>query len=200
MDVYLLIGGIGSGKSTVSALLAARGARCLDLDTIGHELLSDALVKEKLKAAFGEGICDERGAIVRKELAQAAFASTETAQTLASITHPAILSQANRLLDGLNRFGCRVAVVEASAFDGPENTDDRLLSRSNGIIAVVCDNEVRVARAMASRFDEADVRARIARQPTDDQRREWADHVIVNDGTREDLVAQVDALWAKIGG
>lgn len=196
MRTIVLIGGMGSGKSTVSRMLEKRGARCIDLDGLGHCVLADPAVAQRLVDEFGEQILSE-GAIDRKALAKAAFETPESANRLSAITHPAIVRLAQSRLAEAREEGCCLAVLEISAFKGMTGPFEALLDDCCGIVAVVASEEVRVARAVSRGFSEDDVRARIANQPTDEQRAVWASDLVENNGSLEDLDARVGLLWQK---
>ena len=110
MKAIMLIGGMGSGKSTVARMLGDLGARIIDLDRIGHEVLLDAAVARALVAEFGEHIQVD-GAVSRPLLARAAFAGSESARRLSQITHPAIVRSASAMLDSALREGCPAVVI-----------------------------------------------------------------------------------------
>ena len=197
MKRFLLIGGIGSGKSTVSNLFLEQGAYCIDLDTIGQGQLSDPCVKRELVEAFGEGILNDASQIDRACLAARAFASEEATARLNAITHPSIISMLEKRLTRGEDAGSGLCIIESSAYAGPGSVDglDEVI---DGIIAVVADEDVRLARAVARGMDEADVRARMARQATDEERRIWADYVIENNGSLIELKQQVTGLYPSL--
>ncbi|MBE6465855.1 MAG: dephospho-CoA kinase [Denitrobacterium detoxificans] len=200
MKTCILIGGIGSGKSTVSHMLLERGAKRVDLDECGHETLLDPEVISQLADTFGPEILDENGAIVRSELAARAFVTQAKTIQLNAITQPRLLKVAQAQLDRLEQEGCELAVIEISAYDGPEGTFAPLVRNSVGVIAVTSPTRVRVQRAVAKGFAEDDVRRRIARQVSDAQRALWADYVISNKGTIDQLEDQVELVWQDIAG
>lgn len=192
MKRYILIGGIGSGKSTASMLFFERGAFCIDLDTIGHRVLLQREVRDALVEAFGKNILDERGKVDRAKLASLAFASPEATAQLNAITHPAILETATTRLDRAERAGSTLAIIETSAFNGEGSPFLQLCKENGGIIAVCAPEDVRIARCVARGMDEADARLRMQRQPTDDERRAWADYVLENSGTPAELEEQIE--------
>ena len=194
VKTFILIGGIGSGKSTVRRMLADCGAAVIDLDQLNKTALVDSSVQQALVQEFGERIIVD-GALSSAALAQLAFETQDATQRLDAIMHPVILSLALQAIDTYTQADVSIAIVEASAYAGPGSVFDTFIDSSSGIIAVVAPEDVRLARAMRSGFTEGDVRLRMKRQPTDVQRREWADYVIDNDGTLDQLAGRVAALW-----
>ena len=203
MMAYLLIGGIGAGKSSVAALFVSRGAAYIDLDAIGHEVLKGAKAQSLLLEAFGPQIlCKEEGGELRGEpatidraaLAACAFANESATKRLNAIMHPLIEDAALEQLSQLEEAGISLVLVEASAYNGPDSTAARLQKACQGVIAVCAPEDIRVARACARGLCEQEVRARLANQPSDAQRLAWADFVISNAGDRAALETQVEAL------
>ena len=186
-----LTGGIGSGKSSVAALLRERGFVVVDADRIARDVLqpgNDAL--KEVAAAFGDDLVDASGALNRKLLAQRAFASEEQTQKLNSITHPAIRKESSRQFDAAEAEGARVAV-----YDMPLLVELGLHRQMDFTVVVDVNEEERVRRLVQSRgLSEADARSRIARQIDDDDRLAAADYVIDNNGPLSELAPQVDAL------
>ncbi len=198
MRTFILIGGIGSGKSTVSRMLGELGARCIDLDAVGHEVLEMPQARFELVKTFGEGVLAPDGSIDRRALAAQAFATPLSVRALNKITQPRIVERAMQAIEVLRERGCAVAVVEVSAYEGPGGMFDPLISAADGILAVVAPEDVRASRAVERGLSEADVRNRMARQATDGQRESWADIVIRNDGSVEHLRSQVEAAWSTM--
>lgn len=192
MKTIFIIGGIGSGKSTVVDLFDELGARVIDLDAVGHEALNDSLVKDKLVEVFGSNILDESGVVIRKHLANRAFSSNEMLMKLNTITFPHIERLMKKQIAALaqtdeNDF----VVIEASSYN-PDKTN--LSFKPDYIIAVTAPEEERIKRAVKSGFSEEDARSRNKVQPTDQQRISWADRVIHNDSSLDDLRSQVTSI------
>lgn len=186
-----LTGGIGSGKSTVSARLAERGAVIIDADAIAREVQQPGSpVLDELVARFGPEVLAEDGSLDRPALARIAFADAEALAALNEIVHPAIGREVNRrILE--QRETDNVVVLDIPLL--VENPREGL----QGTIVVDVPEEVQVERLVRFRgFDEADARARIARQATREQRLARADVVIDNSGAPEDLEPQIERLWA----
>ncbi|MEG0071061.1 MAG: dephospho-CoA kinase [Raoultibacter sp.] len=193
MKKIFVIGGMGCGKSTAVKALASQGLPVIDLDKVGHDVLSSENVKEELVEAFGSDILDENGAIVRAVLAQKAFVNETETRRLNSISMPRIEES---FADQLDAFALDhdAAVIEFSAFRGKA---DSLAHSADCIIAILTPLDMRISRAVAAGWNEEDVRNRIARQITDAERIEAADVTFNNDGTQEELQEKVIAWWKE---
>jgi dephospho-CoA kinase len=190
-----LTGGIGSGKSTVSAQLAQRGAVVIDADQVAREVQAPGSpVVLALAERFGEQIVGADGALDRPALAAIVFTDPDALKDLNRIVHPAIGLEINR------RVNAEVGTDHVVVLDVPlltEQPRDGL----QGIIVVDVPVEVQVERLVRFRgFDEDDARARISRQATREQRLATATKVIDNAGTFDDLLPQVDAVWEWLVG
>ena len=192
MEKIFVIGGMGAGKSTARKALVDQGLEYIDLYLIGHEILHWEIVKEDVSATFGKDVLDPDGEINRKALARKAFVSPAETRKLNRITQPRIEDAFTTKLDELEAAGCPAVVVEYSVFKSRQMS---LAYLADIVIAVLAPLEVRIERAVASGFDEADVRRRIAQQITDAERIEQADVVFNNDGTKEELYNKVVNWW-----
>ncbi len=188
-----LTGGIGSGKSSVSARLASLGAVVVDADAIVRDVQAPGgVVLEAMVARFGAAIIGADGSLDRQAVADVVFTDAAALADLNAIVHPAVGAEIARRLE-----------VEAST-DHVVILDVPLLVESGrddlaGLIVVDLDPEVAVARLVEHRgFRAEDARARIARQASREDRLARADFVIDNSGTPAELHAQADAAWAWI--
>jgi dephospho-CoA kinase len=186
-----LTGGIGSGKSTVSAALAAHGAVIVDADQVVREVQQPGSpVLAKLAERFGAEVIAEDGSLDRAALAGIAFADADALKDLNGIVHPAVGAEMNR------------QVMENVATDNVVVLDIPLLTENprdglQGKIVVDVPVETQVERLVKYRgFDEADARARIARQATRELRLDTADFVIDNSGEPDALDDQIERLWS----
>lgn len=194
MKKVVLVGGIGSGKSTVCGMFEDLGAGVVKLDDIGHDVLFVPEVKEALRDAFGAEIFDSEGAVVRSALAAAAFDSAEHTAALNAITHPAIMRECFRRVGALARTH-EVVVVEVTSGEMTREA----FSWADAVVAVSAPEEMRLARACArGNQSEADVRARMAQQPSDEQREAIADYVIDNRGSIEQARHAVETVWGRL--
>ncbi len=191
MKNILIIGGMGAGKSSATRALASQGLPVIDLDQLGHVVLTWDFVKKELRDAYGAGVFAAEGDVDRAALAAAAFATKEGTETLNRITQPRIDQALHDELARLAAEGHAVAVIESSSFTGQAP----LVALADCILVVTAPEELRVARAVAAGWREADVRARMARQLTDDERLRYATVSFVNDGTPEQLYDQVISWW-----
>lgn len=192
MKKVFVIGGIGAGKSTARKALEDQGLACIDLDRVGHEVHHWQVVKDDLVATFGEDILDENGEVIRPALARKAFANPDDTRRLNRIMQPRIEDVLMTRLDELEASGCPAVVVEYSVF---RNRETSLAWLADVIVAITAPVESRVARAVAMGFEEQDVRRRIERQITDEERVEKSDVVFENDGSQKDLYNKVVSWW-----
>jgi dephospho-CoA kinase len=190
-----LTGGIGSGKSTVAGLLVERGAVLIDADRIAREVVApggaayDALIDR-----FGPGIVAADASLDRAALAALAFADADSLAALNAITHPAISTVMLARRDAESETD-HVVVLDIPLLK-PVHRDLLALD-----IVVVVDTPVDLAldRLVDQRgFSREDARARMAAQPSREERREGADVVIDNSSDLAHLVAQVDRLWTDL--
>ena len=196
MLVVGLTGGIGSGKSTVSALLAAKGAVVVDADAVVHELQRPGTaVFEAMVDRFGNGIVAADGSLDRSAVADIVFNDPDALADLNGIVHPAVGAEIVRRMDELSTTDAVVVL------DVPLMVESARGYPVAGLIVVDVDPDVAVRRLVEKRgMREDDARARIARQASREERRARADVIIENSGSLDDLAAQVDRAWRWIEG
>lgn len=187
-----LTGGIGSGKSTVSKMLADRGAIIIDGDAIARALQrSGTAVFAAMVERFGDVVADD-GELDRAKIASIVFADPQALADLNKIVHPAIGVEMLR------------RIAELRDTDAIAILDFPLLAESprkglSGVIVVDVDSEIAIQRVVRDRGMKAsDVQARIDKQASRTDRLAIADRVLDNSGTKEDLVRQVDQVWEWI--
>jgi dephospho-CoA kinase len=186
-----LTGGIGSGKSTVSRLLAGHGAVIVDADAIAREVVEPGTPGlAAVVDAFGPEVLAPDGSLERPALAAVVFGDPEARRRLDAIVHPLVRARATE--------------VAAAAPPGAVVVHDVPLLVETGqaaaydlVLVVEADPDTRVARLVQRGLTAEDARARMAAQATDEQRRAVADVVLDNSGTPDELEAQVDRLWAE---
>jgi len=188
-----LTGGIGAGKSTVSAALAARGAVIVDADAITKELQQPGTeVFARMLADLGDGILAADGTLDRQGLAAIVFNDKEKLQKLQAIVWPAVAAET------LARIEAQKGTDNVVVLDIPMLTVKGRYGMA-GILVVDTPVEVAVQRLVEHRaMPEDDARARIANQPSREERKALADFVVDNGGSPEDLEPQIDAAWSWI--
>lgn len=193
MKLIGLGGGIGAGKSTVSAALARRGSVIVDADLIARQVVEPGTpALAALVERFGAAIVREDGSLDRGALAGLAFRDAESLAALNAITHPAIGAEINRQI-AVHAGSDRVVILDAALLF------DRSRDGLVGSIVVDVDPEVAIERLIRFRnFDADDARRRVAAQMTRAARVALADRVIDNSTTVEELEGQVDAVWEWI--
>ena len=167
-----------------------RQATIHDADAVTRDVQQPGSpVLQQLTERFGAQVIDAAGALDRPALATIAFADPDALADLNKIVHPAVRAEMNR------RIGEQMSTDRIVILDIPLLTESPR-EGLQGIIVVDVDVEVQVQRLVRFRgFDEADARARIARQATREQRLATANIVVDNGGTVDDLDAQLDAVW-----
>ena len=189
-----LTGGIGSGKSTVAAMLVDRGASLLDADAIVRDLQTPGTpVFTTMVERWGDRILDDDGGLDRQAVADIVFADADELAALNGIVHPAVGDEMTRRREALADTDATVIL------------DIPLLVESGhqglaGVVVVDVDPEVAVARLVAGRgFTPDDARSRIAHQASRKERLGRADLVVDNGGSLEDLTREVERAWSWIG-
>lgn len=187
-----LTGGIGSGKSTVAAMLAARGAVVIDADRIARQVVEPGTpALAALVERFGAEILAADGTLDRPALAERAFANEDSRRELEAITHPAIGAE----------FLRQVAEAPPDAIvvhDVPLLAESKRGVEYAAVIVVEAPLELRLARLEARGVDRADALRRVAMQASDEARRALATWVVDNSGDLGHLEAQVDAIWREL--
>lgn len=187
-----LTGGIGAGKSTVAGRLADHGATLIDADKIAREVVAPGTPGlAEVVRAFGVEVLTADGDLNRAALAAKAFDDEKSRQLLNGILHPRIGARAAELM-------AEAASDAIVVHDIPLLVEESLAVAYHLVIVVDAAEEVRVRRLVESRgLDEADARARIAAQSTEQQRRAAADVWLNNNGTPDIVLSEVDGLWVE---
>lgn len=196
-----ITGGIACGKTTVSELLTEKGAIPINADEIGHQLLkADSPVIDELINTFGPEILEESGDVSRKKLGAIVFQDKSARERLNAILHPLIIqrsrSRARQLV--MEDPSCVVLLdapllIEAGAYDSVDL-----------IVVVTAASETQLQRilershAQNRPLTESEAQARIDSQMPVSEKVKYADVVIENDGTLEELNKQVNQLWNQL--
>ncbi len=189
-----LTGQSGAGKSTVSKVFEGKGVTAVNADSVAHEALKTEKCKESLRAAFGDGIFDEKGEVVRKALAKVAFSSQENTQKLNGCTHPVITELTLSTFKELESKG-----EGAVLLDAPTLLESGLHKICSVIVSVISDKNLRAERIMKRdglTLDEAMLR--LNAQHDDEFYTDKSDYVIENNGSDEELLKKADKLCEEI--
>lgn len=189
-----LTGGIGSGKSTVAALLADRGAVIVDADQVARDVVEPGQPAfERLVERFGPEIVGADGRLDRPKLAEIAFATEEATAELNAITHPAVGEEFLRRMTSVP--GDAIVVCDVPLLVESET------ARSRGyefVIVVEAPRELRLERLEGRGVPRPDAEARMAKQATDEERRAIATYIVDNSADREALERQVHEIWTDL--
>jgi len=193
-----LTGGIGAGKTTVARILEELGAHVIHADAVGHQVYEPGTAGwQQVVAKFGDDVVGTDGRIDRKKLGQIVFGDPAALTQLNAIVHPLIREEVRRRIDARRAEGFVLPIVVEAAI--------LLEARWTAIVDVVwvvaapLDEVVRrisVERGLSS----GDIRARVAAQLDDAERRRFADVVIENTGSPADLRHQVEGAWKSLIG
>jgi len=191
-----LTGGLASGKTTVAERLGEYGIPILDADKVVHDLYRPGRPGANAVAmVFGVQMIDSQGGVDRKKLAARVFSDQPSLKTLNGLIHPLVITEQAKWFDSLAKSGQPIGVVEATLLI---ETGGR--SRYDFIATVSAPEMVRLSRAQGRipGEDSAGLAKRIAAQLPDSAREAVADLVILNDGTRDELIAKADILAEKL--
>jgi len=188
-----LTGGIASGKSTVSEMLAELGATIIDGDVLAREVVDKGTPGlAQVVEAFGPEILTDQGDLDRPKLGGIVFNDEAQRKLLEGIVHPLVFERYAELEAAAPRDGVVVHDIPLLAETGRADDFD-------AVIVVETPAEVQVERMLRDRgWTRADAESRIAAQATPEQRRAIATHLILNTGTREDLRERVREVYAEL--
>lgn len=188
-----LTGGIGSGKSTITRILAELGAPIIDADQVGHAIyLPGGPAYDDMIAAFGSGILAADRTIDRKKLGPIVFADPAALKRLNAIVHPKMFTRMGELIAQMRAAGeSRPIVIEAAIL-----IEANWLPLFNEVWLVMASKDRVISRVERDRgLAREQTEARIKAQLSDEERRRHATLVINNDGTIDDLRAAVAEIW-----
>jgi dephospho-CoA kinase len=192
-----LVGGIGSGKSTVAALLAEGGGALIDSDAINRLLLRDPQVVATVRGWWGDEFVGADGALDRRRVAARIFADAEARRKLEQLLHPRICAEHDRLIAAY----AQDPAVHRIVLDAPLLLEAHLDRLCDWVIFVDADPAVRLARVRASRgWSQDDWERREFAQNALDKKRARADHRVVNNSSAlADLRSAVLDLLNQLG-
>jgi dephospho-CoA kinase len=189
-----ILGGIGSGKSTVAELFGQLGCMVIDADKIAHQALEEPEIKQKIVDFFGQKILDTSGQIDRKALADIAFGDKEKLSKLNSIIHPLVLHRCERLLETYTSH----AQVKAIVLDMPLLLEAGWQNHCNRLVFVDCKDELRADRAKKIGVFNKNRLIREKFQISLDNKAKVSDNTIDNNSDLSALVEQVTEIFSNI--
>ena len=195
MIVIGVAGGIASGKSTVARVFERLGALVLDADAIGHDLLRTDRMREGIRDAFGEAVLTPEGDVDRRALGRLVFSDEQARQRLNRLVRPAIRAEIRRRIAGMRGEGYGGPVV----VDAPLLVDTGPTDLADRVVLVTAPAVTRKERIiLRSGLSEQEAEQRIAAQVPDAKQARWADYVLENNGTEDELTEEAETLWKRI--
>jgi len=183
-------GGMGSGQSTACKHLAALGCKVIDVDKKAKEIINkDTTLKNQLKKSFGKDIFEKDGTLNKRQLAKLAFKDEIRTNQLNKLVHPRMVAEIIEEMETA-RFLHKFPLIVIDAALIYEISIEPLF---DSIIVVYANLHNRIQRVMArDQLKRAEIKARIGRQIPLEEKRNWADFVIENNGSIEELKKKND--------
>ncbi len=197
MKTIGLTGGIGSGKSTVSKTLADLGAHVIDADRVGHEIyLPGKAAWKQVTDTFGQEIVAEDHTIDRKKLGAIVFSSADALTRLNAIVHPIMFEEIRQRIHAKRAEGLASPIVVEAAI----LIEASWLPLADTVWVVETDKAAAITRMAEQRgMSTQDAEARITNQLSNEERRKYANVVIHNNGSLQDLEQQIRRAWDQLG-
>jgi len=197
-----IVGGIASGKSTVTGILTTLGCVSVDADRLAHETLDEPYVRQEIKKEFGEEVFAANGEVDRKALARLVFGADERVKTLNSVVHPRVQE---RILDQIARHrraqdakrpvnSSSILVLDVSLL-----ASSPLAKECDVIIYVDADLPSRLARCRDRGWSATELERREAHQVSLEQKKSLARWTVSNSGSLEETREQVVAILQELG-
>ena len=189
-----ILGGIGSGKSTIAAEFAKLGCKVIDADRIAHELLQEPAVREKVVGLLGQAVLDSSGKIDRRKVAEVVFADENMLASLNRIIHPRVLQRTQELIEQSRSQN----QVKAIVLDMPLLVEVGWHKKCDKIIFVDCEQKLRQERAEKMGFDKKQIKIRENFQISLDNKANLADNIIENNSDFSAIAKQVTGIFSYI--
>lgn len=176
--VFGLTGNIGCGKSTLSNILKENNIYVVDLDLISREIMNDKFVIDLIYKTFGENLKQKDGLLNRKELGKIVFKNKEKLQLLNNITHPVIKEKVKKI----------IKQKDLVVIDGALLIEANFLDIVDKLILVTCDEKIQLERIIKrDNLTKEEAMLRINSQMCQQKKKDYADYIIDNSTTKEDL-------------
>ena len=192
-----LTGGIAAGKSTIANRLGGHGAVIIDADQVAREVVEPGTpALKQITRSFGPDLIRPDGTLDRGALGAQVFGDPEALQRLNRIVHPAVRTRTAELIAEASDADPEAVIV----YDVPLLAEAAIELPFDLIVVAHAPEQTRIRRLVTLRgMSDADARARVTAQATDEERLALADVVIDTGGTEEETLLQTDRLWASIG-
>ena len=194
--VIAVTGGIGSGQSTVCKRLSELGCRIIDLDKKAKQIIEkDASLQRELKKTFGKEIFTPDGNLNRKLLGRLAFSHESKTMELNKLVHPRMVADVVEEMETA-RFSEKYPLIVIDAALIFEISIEQMF---DAVIVVYANKDNRIQRVMKrDDLKHNEILARMRRQIPLEDKKEWADHVIDNNETIEELYKQTEQIFNKL--
>jgi dephospho-CoA kinase len=195
MAYFGLTGGVATGKSTAARMFHSLGAKIVDADLIGHELLAKSLPAfSEIVERFGAAILDASGEISRPLLGEVVFADPEKLRELNAIVHPRIIARVEERAAELAAQASRAVILVDAALIFEAGIGGRF----EKVIVTWCPPELQLARLMSKGLTRDEAERRIAAQIPGEEKKRRADFVIDSSGPLEDTRRQVERVHSEL--
>jgi dephospho-CoA kinase len=190
-----ILGGIGSGKSTVSNQFANLGCAVIQADKIAHDVLEEQGIIDTISAVFGSDIVSSDGTVDRSKLAARVFEDSEQLEKLQTIVHPPVVEISERLLTQYLSSPSIPAVI----LDVPLLLESGFDKRCNVLIFVESPDDLRFQRAAARKgLSEDQIKKRENFQISLDKKKQIAHYIIKNNSDLLVLAEQVVQIFSTM--
>jgi dephospho-CoA kinase len=196
MKIFILTGGIGSGKSTAGAVLKELGAAVIDSDLLARQALEPGTPAfNETVEVFGQDILTGLGRIDRAKLGRIVFKNPEALFKLNRIIHPRVDSVVEGLLEGYEKKGVKAAFIEMAVLAEAEAP---FMQRVEGVWVVKSSKDIILERLKDRGVNEEEALARMANQPLVEERINDKLTVILNNGDKDKLKGKIEELWREL--
>ncbi len=188
-----LTGSIGTGKSTVAKIFKELGAYVIDADQIVHSLLKEESVKEKIREILGN-VFDDKGEIDKKKVAEIIFNNPEKKKQLEALIHPLVFERIQEKIKNIEKKDPDAVVV----VEVPLMIETGSYKNYDVVIVVYAPEEIQLKRLLNRGMEKEDALKRIKSQMPIDEKVKYADIVIENTGTLEELKKKVENVYREL--
>ena len=185
-----LTGSIGCGKSSLSNILKKYDIPIIDADIKGREIYENKELLRDIEKNFGSSVINKDGTLNRKNLGKIVFNDDYKLEKLNSLTHPVIQNMIKDDLNKYEKFGKKIAVVDAALL-----IEAGFMNMLDTLVVVTCSEEVQLQRVvLRDNCSEEDAMGRIKSQMPQDEKVKYAEFVVDNSGTIEQLEKEAEKL------